>query len=348
MQVRFRVLALLAAALMVGCGSSGGGDQRSVEILQGEAAVEAGVQAAVSLATLVGALVGEVGPQVRGQAAQMSAVGSSAIARAVRASCPFGGTTDGECRESGGRTFVRSSFSDCRMSDVDNRFELRFNGRADITFEGVGICASPSLALDRVSRIELRDYREEWHAPTGVFRVIEAPRLTREYRPVAGGCSSENGDHIFDGRIVLSAQQFVWALRMRGTRIAVRSSGVPCDQVAEITGEIDVDDRLRGSRFVVDADGLRVAQTGTFDGEMAIALDGPASIDCVGDVRYATDSRLRIARACPHAGSLSMQVNGATARAGFTTAGIEIDTDGDGEVDLETGGCGAEAMAACM
>lgn len=343
------VIAVIAL-VVVGCGGSGGGGRGAVQILEGDAAIEASAQAAVSLSAALAHLVIEPrGSAVTQPLAQSAAAAlAGTIARAQRTACPLGGTVDAVCREGRERAVLSVQVANCTVPATSGQANLRLNGRFEATFEISGVCRNPDSIAQAAATIEFRDYREELLAGATVVRVVEASRLT--YARILGvtGCSISDGLHRYNGTASYRDADFHWTLRMRDVQASVRSFGRPCDQLSDFAGVLDLTDHRLGTRFVSELDGLRVSQRLDDDDELAIALDGTARIDCVGDVRYDTAERLRTGSSCPERGWLIIRTGGVRAEARFSQDGLRLDVDGDGVVDVESASCDGESVAACI
>lgn len=348
---------VISAALVSGCGGSGGsGGRGTVEVLQGDAAIEASLQAAVTLAAVLATLLGEPvadlgapGSPSASAAAISDASTAGVAARAVRIACPLGGSVDGDCREDRGRTILTTRSSNCVIRDPSNRFDITANGRADATFESLGICGRATTPDDVPVTVELRGYREEWRQGASVVREIESRRLTNIQRPQAGGCSNNQGQLNFDGDVTLRGADYHWKLHMRSVEVDVSSAGSPCDEISLITGEIDVSDEIRGTRFIAELAGVRHMSFRGSSGDFEVALDGQVNFDCTGAVRIATERRLILSGSCPIDGEIELERDGnARSLASFSRDGIRLDYDGDGVADLQSPGCAAEVLEACM
>lgn len=342
-----RYVSMAAAALLgvIACGGSdddGGGGP----VLDGEAAVQAAVHGVVSLAAALDALLEDPSSAV---ATASAATGEPRrLARAIEVPCALGGEVDGECREEGGRTVVETRSRDCTIFAAELGVAVTTNGVSNATFDATGICGSPEVPSDVDSRVELRDYREEWRDGTEVVRVLEASRLDQLRRPVSSGCSANDGETLLDGDLRLVGAGFEWSLRMHDLRIVVVSAGSPCDQSALFEGGLEVDDGVRAARFAATLESLAFATRRGPGGAAEVSIDGPVDFDCVGAVELATVQRLELSGACPAAGAVTLAVAAMPAASvSFAADGVRIDYDSDGAADYSTDGCGAQSLVPC-
>lgn len=342
----------VVGAFVLGCGSSGdSGGRGAVRVLQGEAAIEAGAAAAVGLSDAIRMML--IDPVLAGgpmtSETALAARNSRGVgARAQVVACPRGGSVDGECREDGGRTVIRTYSENCATS-VDEVVVVA-NGRADLVLDGTGICGRTTLPGGLAHTIEFRDFREEWRDRSAVVRAVAFGRMKLTRRPHAGGCSANEGETEFDGDVTLASGGVDMTLRMQGVAVEVSSQGDPCDEAAVVDGVIDATDRYRGARFVADLRAARFMHRRVSGGASEMAIDGIVDIDCVGEVFLSTSARLALDGAsCPSDGTLALAVGvGATSSLWFGSSGMQLDYDGDGVAEHAAPTCGSESIEVCI
>ncbi len=345
-----RELGIVVIGFLSACGGGGSGD--AVEVLQGDDALQAAAEAAIGISGALQVLLGDVedGPSVR--ASRTSSVptsgASTRASRALRVACPLGGSVDGECRESGGRTVVATNSADCTLFDEDLGLTIVANGRADATYEATGICGR-SVPVGVASTSRLRGYVEEWWDGDKLVRVSESSRLEVESHPAGGGCSANEGQTSIHGDLRVRGEGFDVGMILSRLEVDVTSEGNPCESSVTAVGGIEVDDRARGARFAGTTRGLRFMTRRALDGILEVSLDGMLDFDCLGEVRVTTAERLALGAACPFEGELGVSIDGGgSATARFTRDGLALDYLGDGTIDLESASCGAETMSVCM
>jgi len=339
-------------AFVLGCGSSGdSGGRGSVPVLQGEAAIEAGAAAAVGLSDAIRMMLIDpalAGDPMTSETATAARRSRSVGSRAQVVACPSGGSVDGECREDGGRTIIRTNSQNC-ASLVDEVVVVA-DGRADLVLDGTGICGLATLPVGLSHTIEFRDFREEWRDGAVAVRAVEFGRMKLTRRPRAGGCSANEGETEYDGDVTLASEGVDMTLRMQGVAVEVSSQGDPCDEAAVVDGLIDVSDRSRGARFVADLRAAHFMHRRVPGGASEMAIDGVVDIDCVGEVLLSTSARLVLdGGSCPADGTLAITVGGgATSSLRFGPSGMQLDYDGDGVADRTAPTCGSESLEVCM
>jgi hypothetical protein len=339
------VAAGAVAVLVLGCGGSGGGDGSAPQVLEGEAGVQAAAQAVVSLADAVRLLLED---SAGGALGALATGAPSTGSRAVRISCPLGGSLDGDCRESGGRTTVVTASERCSLFDEERGVVVVVNGRADATYRATGICADGRIPDGVASRLALRGYREEWRDRETVLRVAESDRFDADFEPLGDGCSANQGRSMIEGDLRIRTKDEDFAIRARNLALDVSSSGNPCDESVAVRGRIDVDDAVRGARFEANTDGLSVSIRRALDGVIEVALDGDVTFDCVGPVGIATEERLALAVRCPVEGELALTIGDESPVARFGIHGLSLDYDGDGASELTSASCSADSQRVCM
>ncbi len=352
-----RCSALALAVITAGCGDSGSdGGRGPVTVIQGDEAIEAGVEAAVSLTSAIVAIL--IPTSTESQATTSAAVSSAAVlpvmpsgitARAVTVACPRGGSIEGDCRESGGRTFISTTSMDCAEIDAISGFVVTVNGQVDLAIQGTGICEN-SLPAGLPTSLELRGYREEWHDGAELVRLFESARLSQSHRPGALGCSSSDGAWTYEGDISVRSGPLASTVRLHRVAIDITSQGNPCEETATIAGHLDISDALRGSRFIAGLDGFQLTQFRALDNFIEVDLSGDIDIDCLGSMRLSTRERLILTGdSCPLDGQLRMQIGGdRDSTAEFAPNGLHLDYDGNGSIDLEVPTCGFESLVVCQ
>jgi hypothetical protein len=334
------------AVLALGCGGSGGGDGSAPQVLEGEAAAQAAAEAVVGLADAVRLLLED---PAGGAVGAVATGAPSTASRAVRASCPLGGSVDGECRESGGRTTVTTASQQCALFDEGRGVVVAVSGRADATYRATGICTDGRVPEGVASTVALRDYREEWRDGETVVRVAEAGRLDVDVDPRAGGCSANEGRAMLAGDLRIRTGGADLSMRTRGLVLEVSSSGNPCDESVALAGRIEIDDAVRGARFEADTDDLVVSIRRALDGVFEVALDGDVGFDCIGPVGIGTSQRMALVARCPTEGEIALTIGDERAvAASFDLGGLSLDYDGDGASDFTSATCGADSQRVCM
>ncbi len=341
------VVSMVFALALVGCGGSS--DDQAQVVREGEEAVQAAVSASVSIATAFEALVDPAGTGIRGVFAGLAASGnrstSNQSARAVEQPCPAGGFVDGDCRESGGRTVVRSVSRGCAVVD---EFGVRTvaDGELVATIDLIDVCGGPGIPRGAPATFELRDYSEESSLDGQAFLRIEAGRLVQRVVPEGGGCSPNQGLTSLDGDYRVLAPGFAIGLGMSGLVLDTDSAGSPCTESIVASGRLQIDDPGRGARLVADLDDLRVGYRRGFDGAAEVTLDGRGSIDCVGEVELSTTVELALFGSCPFQGELGIETREQVAEAVFSD-GVAFDYGANGSIDFEADFCGSESLTVC-
>jgi len=340
----------LALVWVVGCGGSGGGDRGPVEVLDGEEAIQAAAVAALSLSTALVSILGEPRPNAGLATTGAGSPGSTSntIARAIRLPCAQGGTADGECRESGGRTTITSTLDACGVRDSASGVVATASGRLRATYDRAGLCRVPMPPAGVPVTIELRNYREEQRLGESLVLAISADRLTQSLDPVGGGCSINDGFGRLDGDLRLRRAGVDLAMQLNRLELTVESAGNPCTEDVRASGRMDVTDLIRGSRFVADFEELGMLSSRAFDGVPEVTLTGAVDFDCLGRIDYSTAEPLALFSSCPSGGVLRIAGGGRDpAQASFSLDGIAIDYDGDGSDDFAAAACGRDSLAVC-
>ena len=268
----------------------------------------------------------------------MSAI--NADPRAVQAApCPGGGTIDATCAERGGRTTVAARSTDCVLIDERRGVREIVSGALEVSIEAPGVCQSGEVPPAAPRTLRYRHFRATVYDGPVVIESFAAPLLTQRIEPSARGCA-DVGHVALDGRLLVARTNAVdVTLDAHGLELALTAGGVPCFRQVEARGRLDVFDHVSGRQFAAALRGLRVSfEAGSV--ALVAALDGAATLDCIGEIVYATEVPLSIAGPCASAGTIHITLpSGSTARTRSGAGGVEFDYDGDGNTDRFAASC---------
>jgi hypothetical protein len=357
---------LAGAFCLAACGGGGGRDVGAgTEVfppatpLSDEQATEAASGAALSLVAALSALVLDVPGLPAASTAADGNHGRSALSVRRWASlarqggrssrCAGGGTVQATCGEDGSGSTLLTRADECGTFDDAHGFYVITNGELRIHIQARGICRTGQVPADASRTLRYRHFRATIRDGPSVLETFAAPVLTQRIEPSGAGCAGV-GRMTFDGRAVVTRADGVdVTLDTDGFILQLSDPGAPtCVQQVEATGRLDVFDHSSGRQLDAALHGLRMAFA-LESNPVAASIDGAATLDCVGEVAYASDAPLAGSGACASSGALRLTLpSGVTARSRARAGGVvEFDYDGDGQVDRTVGSCLDPTVAAC-
>ena len=357
---------ILAGALcLAACGGGSGRDAGpGAEVfppatpLSDVQATEAASGAAVSLVAALSALVLDVpglpaastiADRHHGRSALSVRRWASLAGQGGRSSrCAGGGTIQATCGEDGSGSTLLTRADECGTFDDAHGLYVITNGELRIRIQARGICRTGQVPADAPRTLRYRHFRATIRDGPSVLETFAAPVLTQRIEPSGTGCA-DVGRMVLDGRAVVTRADGVdVTLDTDGLILQLSANATPCVQQVEATGRLDVFDHTSGRQLDAALHGLRM----TFEVEsnpVAASIDGAATLDCVGEVAYASDAPLTGSGPCASSGALRLTLpSGATARSRAQAGGVvEFDYDGDGHVDRTVASCLDPSVAAC-
>jgi len=352
---------LAAAITLAACGGAAGNDDTEGVLppsppLRDEAAAEAASGAAVSLAAALSALVRNP-PDSTGAPARAGLLDAPALvarrlaadtARPGAAVCAGGGTIRATCREGGARTVLVTHADECGVVDAPSGLYVVTDGDLTAEIGARGICRSGEVPPTVPRTLRYRHFRATVRDGPEVLETFAAPVLEQRIEPAASECGTA-GRMTFEGRVSLRQIDGVdVTLDAHALSLALTAGGPPCMQQMEATGRLEMFDHASARRFAAALRDVHVAFDPASDA-LAAAIDGRATLDCVGSVTYASAVPLVIDGPCASGGSLRVTLpSGATARMVVGEAGdVAFDYDNDGRIDRVVAFCLDPSLAAC-
>lgn len=360
---------------MFGCGSGGGGGSAAVRPCQGSGCVETAAGAALDTVSTFGADLADVpGTGAGGGAAatvgptsvrrllrvletsgsELAGVGAAdgdGDAAAVCGPCPMGGSRCLTCTEDCCSSTEGSSFSNCGILDHGDGNLLIANGAGSETVAVGGLCEGADIPDDvKITNrfdhfsVAMQDGGRTIGHVNASFAITVDPR--------GYGCAGADRTESLDGSLDVqsSPDGIDTSARFHGLQVQYDSGGVPCTETVTADGGLEIVDRAQGRRFSEAFHGLQLTRLYQSSGTALVTIDGGVTVDCVGDVRFETQSPMLIpsGERCPIGGRLAITRAGITNCVTFTaTGGIDFDDGCDGTTDRSVASCDDTSLAQC-
>jgi hypothetical protein len=354
---------VLSAFYLAACGRGGGDSGAGAEVvppatpLSNAQATEAATSAATSLVAALSALVLDVpglpaaaagGERRRGAARSALQMALLASARVGATRCAGGGSIQATCNEDGGVSTLVTRAEECGTIDEQHGLSVLTNGELRVRVQARGVCGSGEVPPGVTRTLRYRHFRVTIRDGPRLLETFAAPVLAQRIEPTGSGCA-DVGRMTVDGRVLVTRADGVDVTLDADTlTLLLSAESPPCVQHVEATGRLDVFDHTSGRQLDSSLHGLRVAFA-LEPTPVSAALDGAATLDCVGAVVYASEAPLIGNGPCASGGTLRLTLpSGARARSLIGAGGgVDFDYDGDGTPDRSVASCLDPSLAAC-